>query len=79
MITSYPVYAEHGVTVTEALRSDPRTMHVPIFNAATHVLPQELEAAAAAGVSYSLSLPASLATVVAGVRRLLDEPPSPDG
>ena len=70
VITDYPTRAGEA-TVTELLRQDARTDAVPILNATSHVFPEELARAAAAGVSASLPLPASLADLVREVRRLL--------
>ena len=72
VVTNFPVFATPGVTVTQLLRADPRTSEVPILNTATHVLPHDLAAAAEAGVTMSLSLPAPLSNVVAEARRLID-------
>ena len=70
VITDYPTPAGEA-TVTELLRGDAGTAGVPILNATTHVLPEELDRASAAGVSASLPLPVSLEELVREVRRLL--------
>lgn len=70
VITNYPT-AVGEVTVTELLRNNERTAHVPILNVTSHVLPYELARAEAAGVTVSVPMPVELAHLVAEVQRLL--------
>ena len=71
VITDHPVVARHARTVTRMLREDPGTAGVPILNATTHVLPEELAAAQDAGVSESIVLPMRLDVIVDKVHAMV--------
>ena len=73
VITNYPT-AHGGRTVTEALRSDPRTADIPILSVTSHVLPEDLERAHEAGVTMSLCMPVPLDALVMEVRRIIGAP-----
>ena len=70
VITNYPTIAG-DVTVTELLRGNQRTAHIPILNVTSHVLPHELARAESAGVTASRPMPIQLTQLVAEVQRLL--------
>ena len=70
VITNYPTVAGNA-TVTELLRGNQRTAHLPILNVTSHVLSDELARAEAAGVTASMPMPIQLAHLVAEVQRLL--------
>lgn len=71
VLTSYPTPAGGGRTVTEALRADGRTAHLPILSVTSRAFPEELARATAAGVTGSLVMPVPPARVADEVRRLL--------
>lgn len=70
VITNYPM-AAGDVTVTELLRGNQATAHLPILSVTSHVLSHELASAEAAGVTASVPMPVQLTHLVAEVRRLL--------
>jgi CheY-like chemotaxis protein len=74
VVTNYPVRLSDGRTVTECIRATPATAHLPILNATTHVLSQELDAAERAGVSQSLSLPVTMQELANAVIAMLHSP-----
>jgi CheY-like chemotaxis protein len=71
VITDHPIVVRHARTVTRMLRENPRTAEVPILNATTHALPDELAAARRAGVSESIVLPVRLDTIVDKVHTMV--------
>jgi CheY-like chemotaxis protein len=71
VITSYPTVGAAGITVTELLRTDPRTAEIPIMSVTSHVLQQELRQAQEAGVDVSLPMPIPLSDLVTAVRDML--------
>ena len=71
VITNFPTTLADGRTLTEALRSDPRTCALPILNVTSHVTDHELAAARAAGVDASLPMPVTLSTLATEVGRLI--------
>lgn len=66
VLTNFPTFV-HGRTLTEVLRGDARTAFVPILNVTSHVMPWELERAAAAGVTATLTMPVELPDLLAAV------------
>jgi CheY-like chemotaxis protein len=76
VITNFPTEARDGYTVTRLLRADRRTRTVPILNATTHAMPEEIAAARVAGVSETILLPAPLHELVERVGRLVGSPRS---
>ena len=72
VVTNFPTRAVGELTVTELLRHDPGTASIPILNVTSHVLPEEIDRAAAAGVSASMHMPVALSRFVAEVRRIVD-------
>ena len=71
VITDHPIVVRPARTVTRMLREHPRTAAVPILNATTHALPDELAAARDAGVSESIVLPVRLDAIVDKVHTLV--------
>lgn len=71
VVVSYPTPAGAGCTVTERLRTHPRTAALPILNVTGRAFAAELAAAEAAGVTASLVMPVTAAEVVEEVRRLI--------
>jgi CheY-like chemotaxis protein len=71
VVTNYPNVTGDRRTVTERLRSDPRTASIPILNATTHAMPHELAEADRAGVSRSVVLPVSMDVLVNSIHELM--------
>jgi CheY-like chemotaxis protein len=74
IVTSSPTHPSRGHALTRLVRADPALADVPVLNLASWVRPEELAAAAAAGVSVSLTMPVDLVTLVATVDRLVRRP-----
>lgn len=70
VITNFPTFVQ-GRTLTEVLRGDARTATVPILNVTSHVLPWELECAAAAGVTASLMMPVHIPDLLSKVQYVI--------
>ena len=71
VITNFPMPLADGRTLTEVLRSDPRTSALPILNVTSHVTDHKLAAARAAGVDASLRMPVTLSRLATEVGRLI--------
>ena len=71
IITSHPTRTSTGDAVTEQLRGDAALASTPILNLASRVMPADLAAADAAGVTASLAMPAAIEALVDAVRRLV--------
>lgn len=74
VITDFPTPVGGASTVTRLLRTHASTVAVPILNATTHVMPDELEAARAAGVTETFVLPGDPRHIVERVRALVGAP-----
>ena len=70
VLTNFPTVVR-GRTLTEVLRADARTASIPILNVTSHVMPWELERAAAAGVTASLTMPVEIPELLAAVARVI--------
>ena len=70
IITSYPTYTSLGVPVTVLVRNDPTLARTPVLNLASWALQDDLDAAAADGVSLSLPMPILLENLLDAVDRL---------
>jgi CheY-like chemotaxis protein len=70
IITSYPTYTSFGVPVTVLVRRDAMLAHTPVLNLASWALQDDLDAAAADGVSLSLPMPILLKNLLDAVDRL---------
>ena len=70
VITNFPIFV-HGRTLTEVLRDDARTATVPILSVTSHAMPWELEQAANAGVTASLTMPVRIPELLATVATVI--------
>jgi CheY-like chemotaxis protein len=70
VITDHPNVVGQDRTLTRLLRDHPPTARIPILNATTHALPQELQDASADGVTETVILPVPIEQVVEMVRGL---------
>jgi CheY-like chemotaxis protein len=70
IITSYPTYTSLGVPLTALVRNDALLAHTPVLNLASWALQDDLDAAAADGVSLSLPMPILLENLLDAVDRL---------
>jgi CheY-like chemotaxis protein len=71
IILNYPMRLGSGPTLTATLRKSERTRRLPILNLTSHVTPDVLAAARADGVTFTLSKPAELPSILELVRALL--------
>jgi len=80
IITSHPTRTSTGEAVTGQVRRDPALASTPILNLASRVMPAELAAAEAEGVTASLAMPVDIDALLDVVRRLVGPapPPQPD-
>lgn len=75
VITTYPTALSDGCCVTEAIRADATLAATPVLSIAGWVRASELADAADAGVTESLPMPVSLATLLDAVQRLVAAAP----
>lgn len=71
VITNFPTPLTSGTTLTALLRATPDLASTKVLSVSSHVMPEEIEAAIAAGVSATVRMPAPLQEVADQVQRLV--------
>jgi CheY-like chemotaxis protein len=71
VILNYPMRMRAGMSLTRAIRNDPRIGRMPIVNVTSHVTEKLLADAAADGVDRTIPKPADVVTVIEAIESLL--------